>query len=101
VLLCELRALQEKYEFIGDVRGKGLLIGMDLVKDRRSKEPLAPHVCEEIFLGALRRGLLLMGYFPRVRINPPLTLSEDEARRGVAILDEVFSRVQRAGRHRE
>jgi 4-aminobutyrate aminotransferase-like enzyme len=101
VLLRELQALQEKYDFIGDVRGKGLLIGMDLVKDRRTKEPLAAHVCEEIFLGALRRGLLLMGYFPRVRINPPLTLSEDEACRGVAILDEVFARIQRAGRHRE
>ena len=40
VLLRELRELQEKYEFIGDVRGTGLLIGIDLVKDRRTKEPL-------------------------------------------------------------
>jgi len=95
VLLDGLRALQEKYEFIGDVRGRGLLIGMDLVVDRRSKEPLPPAVTEEIFRGALRRGLLLMGYFARVRINPPLLLSEDEARRGVAILDEVFAEVER------
>ena len=95
-----LRAMQEKYEFIGDVRGVGLLIGMDLVKDRRTKEPLARETCERIFLGALRRGLLLMGYFSRVRINPPLVLTETQARDGVAILDEVFAEVSADGSHR-
>jgi len=101
VLLRELRGLQEKYEFIGDVRGAGLLVGMDLVKDRRSKEPLSREVSEAIFLGALRRGLILMGYFSRVRINPPLILTESEARDGVAILDEVFAEIARTGRHRQ
>jgi len=101
VLLAELRRLQEKYEFIGDVRGVGLLIGLDLVKDRTTKQPLASAVTEEIFRGALRRGLLLMGYFPRVRINPPLILTESEARDGAAILDEVFAEVARTGRYRQ
>jgi 4-aminobutyrate aminotransferase-like enzyme len=100
-LLSELRRLQEKYEFIGDVRGAGLLIGLDLVKDRISKEPLAKAVTEEIFRSAFRRGLLLMGYFPRVRINPPLILTELEARDGAAILDEVFAEVARTGRYRQ
>jgi 4-aminobutyrate aminotransferase/(S)-3-amino-2-methylpropionate transaminase len=100
-LLNELRELQDKYEFIGDVRGAGLLIGMDLVKNRSSREPLARELSEEIFLGALRRGLLLMGYFSRVRINPPLTLTETEARDGVAILDEVFAELARTGRYRQ
>jgi len=100
VLLRELRRLQERYEFIGDVRGVGLLVGMDLVKDRRTKEPLAREVSERIFLGALRRGLLLMGYFSRVRINPPLVLTETEARDGVAILDEVFAEVAADGSYR-
>jgi 4-aminobutyrate aminotransferase/(S)-3-amino-2-methylpropionate transaminase len=101
VLLAELRRLQDKYEFIGDVRGTGLLIGLDLVKDRASKELLTSAVTEEVFRGALRRGLLLMGYFPRVRINPPLILTESEARDGAAILDEVFAEVARAGRYRQ
>jgi len=74
---------------------------MDLVKDRTTKEPLAREVTEQIFLGALRRGLLLMGYFSRVRINPPLVLTEREARDGVAILDEVFAEVSRSGRYRQ
>jgi 4-aminobutyrate aminotransferase-like enzyme len=100
VLLRELEALQEKYEIIGDVRGKGLLIGLDLVKDRRTKEPLGAEITEEIFRGALERGLLLMGYFSRVRINPPLVLSEREAKDGVAILDEVFAGITRRHRYR-
>jgi 4-aminobutyrate aminotransferase / (S)-3-amino-2-methylpropionate transaminase / 5-aminovalerate transaminase len=100
VLLQGLRELQDKYEFIGDVRGKGLLIGIDLVADRRTKEPLPSHVTEAIFLGALRRGLLLMGYFARMRINPPLVLTETEARDGVAILDEVFGEIGRDGHYR-
>jgi 4-aminobutyrate aminotransferase-like enzyme len=95
VLLRGLQELQEKYEFIGDVRGRGLLIGMDLVENRATKEPLAKATTEAIFLAALRRGLLLMGYFSRVRINPPLVLTESEARDGVAILDEVFAEVAR------
>jgi len=101
VLLHELRRLQDKYEFIGDVRGSGLLIGLDLVKNRATKEPLSAAVSETIFRGALQRGLLLMGYFSRVRINPPLILTETEARDGVAILDEVFAEVARAGRYRQ
>jgi 4-aminobutyrate aminotransferase-like enzyme len=42
-----------------------------------------------------------MGYFPRVRINPPLVITESEAREGVAILDEVFAEVARDGRYRQ
>jgi 4-aminobutyrate aminotransferase-like enzyme len=90
-----LRAMQEKYEFLGDVRGVGLLVGLDLVKDRKTKEPLARPVTERIFLECLRRGLLLMGYMPRVRINPPLTITREEMDQGLGILDEVFAEVAR------
>lgn len=100
LLLRELRALQEKYPFVGDVRGVGLLIGLDLVRDRRTKEPLPAEVSEWIFTAALRRGLLAMAYFSRVRINPPLVLTEREALDGVAILDEVFAELERSGRYR-
>jgi len=101
VLLRELLALQDKYEFIGDVRGRGLLIGLDLVKDRKTQESLAAAITERIFTSALQRGLLMMGYFSRVRINPPLVITEREARDGVAILDEVFAEIAREGRYRE
>jgi 4-aminobutyrate aminotransferase-like enzyme len=89
-MLERLRAMQEKYEFLGDVRGAGLLIGLDLVKDRQSKIGLRREVTELIFQEALKRGLLMMGYMPRVRLNPPLTISLELAETGLAILDEVF-----------
>jgi 4-aminobutyrate aminotransferase / (S)-3-amino-2-methylpropionate transaminase / 5-aminovalerate transaminase len=89
--LCELK---ENYEFVGDVRGRGLLIGIDLVRDRRTKEPLSRRITEAIFKEALRRGLLMMAYFPRVRINPPLVITQAQAEAGAAILDEVFAYVR-------
>jgi 4-aminobutyrate aminotransferase-like enzyme len=93
-MLHRLNTLKEKYEFIGDVRGKGLLIGIDLVRDLKTREPLSRRVTEQIFLEALRRGVITMTYFPRVRINPPLVISEEQAESGVAILDEVFAHVR-------
>ena len=49
---------------------------------------------EIIFKEALKRGLLIMGYFPRIRINPPLVITEEQAEAGAAILDEVFTHVR-------
>ncbi|HVA80838.1 MAG TPA: aspartate aminotransferase family protein [Candidatus Binataceae bacterium] len=93
-MLSRLRQLQEKYEFIGDVRGKGLLIGIELVRDLKSKELLGRKVTEYIFTESLKRGLVTMSYFPRIRINPPLVITEAQAEAGVAILDEVFAEVR-------
>jgi len=89
-MLGRLRDMQERYPFLADVRGAGLLVGFDLVRDRKTKEPLPREITERIFLEALRRGLLMMGYFPRVRINPPLTITAEQVDTGLGILDEVF-----------
>jgi 4-aminobutyrate aminotransferase-like enzyme len=94
LMLDRLRGLQEKYEFVGDVRGRGLLIGLDLVRDRISRKPLGRKVMEQVFIESLKRGLLIMGYFPRVRINPPLVITAAQAEAGIAILDEVFAHVR-------
>jgi 4-aminobutyrate aminotransferase / (S)-3-amino-2-methylpropionate transaminase / 5-aminovalerate transaminase len=91
LLLGRLLELKEKYAFVGDVRGRGLMIGMDLVKDHDSRRPLSRRVMELIFQEALKRGLLIMSYFPRVRINPPLVIRREQAEAGAAILDEVFA----------
>ncbi len=92
-LLNGLRALQDKYDFIGKVGGCGLLLGLELVKDRKTKEPLAKAVTRQIFLETLRRGMVCMNYKANFRINPPLVLSRAEADEGLAILDEVFAHV--------
>jgi 4-aminobutyrate aminotransferase-like enzyme len=96
-LLGRLRELQERHEMIGDVRGKGLLIGVELVKDRKTKEPLAKEVTVRLFRECLKRGLVSMVYNPHFRINPPLVFDDAAADTAVAILDEVFSLVEREG----
>lgn len=93
MFLQQLEALRAKHEIIGAVRGRGLLLGMDLVLDRRSRTPLPKPLCEEIFTRCLSRGLLTMAYAPRLRINPPLCIGEAEVREGLAILDEVLGEV--------
>jgi len=94
-LLNGLKKLQEKYEFIGDVRGVGLLIGVELVKDRKTKEPLDKKTTQKIFLETLKRGMICMNYKPNFRINPPLTLTKEEADIGLEILDDVFNYTER------
>ena len=90
-LLTGLRRLQEKYPFIGAVRGTGLLIGVELVKDRKTKEPLDKALTRQIFMETLRRGLISMNYKANFRINPPLTLTSEEAETGLGIIDETFA----------
>ncbi len=96
-MLKRFREMQERYPFIGDVRGKGLLIGVEMVKDRKTKEPLAKDVCVRMFQESLKRGLISMVYSPSFRVNPPLTIDETTAGNALAILDEVFALVAKEG----
>jgi 4-aminobutyrate aminotransferase / (S)-3-amino-2-methylpropionate transaminase / 5-aminovalerate transaminase len=94
-MLEALKALQDKYRFIGDVRGRGLMIGVDLVADRKTKAPLDKTITRALFHEALERGLITMSYSNVIRINPPLVITEDEALRGVDILDQSFAAIAR------
>jgi 4-aminobutyrate aminotransferase-like enzyme len=95
LMLCALKQLQEKYRFIGDVRGRGLMVGVEMVADRTTKEPLDKTITRALFHEALERGLVTMTYSQIIRINPPLVISEDEAMCGVDILDESFAAIAR------
>jgi 4-aminobutyrate aminotransferase-like enzyme len=90
-MLERLRRMQERFHFIGDVRGRGLLLGMDMVADRETREPLPVATMQRIYQACVERGLLLMAYGPRVRINPPLVITEQEAEAGLDILESVFA----------
>jgi len=94
-MLDALKKLQEKYRFIGDVRGRGLMIGVEMVADRKTKEPLDKAITLALFHEALARGLVTMSYSHVIRINPPLVITEDEALRGVDILDQSFGAIAR------
>ena len=89
-----LRALADRYEVIGDVRGRGLLWGVELVRDRRTREP-APELGAGITRRCLELGLSMnIVSLPRLasvwRIAPPLTASPAQIDEGVAILDQAL-----------
>jgi len=94
-----LAGLAERHPSIGDVRGLGCFWGLELVKDRATREPLVPFngsgeaaaPVARMAKAALERGLYLMTHWNVVMICPPLTITPEEAAEGIAILDEVLS----------
>jgi 4-aminobutyrate aminotransferase/(S)-3-amino-2-methylpropionate transaminase len=91
--LKRLVELSEKYDLIGDVRGKGLMIGIELVKDRNSKEP-ATKEAETVQKRSYKNGLLVStvgAYKNVIRLIPHLIVSRGEIDTGLDILEQVFS----------
>lgn len=95
-LRSKLEALQQKHPLMGDVRGMGLMQGVELVKDRASKEP-APEETSRVMDRAKVNGLLIGkgGLYGNVlRISPPLNISEADVEEAARILDKAFSEVE-------
>ncbi|MGV8025209.1 MAG: acetyl ornithine aminotransferase family protein [Anaerolineaceae bacterium] len=85
IALDILQKLQMKHACIGDVRGKGLMIGVEFVKDRKSKEP-AVDLRDEVVDLCFEKGLLTLGCGDStIRITPPLCINEQEIREGLEI----------------
>lgn len=84
----------EKYPFVGEVRGRGLFLAIELVEDKKTKIPLSRSICERIFQGCLERGLLTMSYAPSFRIQPAMTIDAATIDEAVPVLDEVFSTIR-------
>ena len=95
MMLRELQAFEQRFPFVGFVQGSGLFLRVELVKDRKTKEPLPRKVTERIFMECVRRGLLTMSYTASFRLQPALTIDEATAKNGLAILGEVFETVER------
>ena len=95
-LIDGLRALQEKHPLIGDVRGRGLMIGVELVRDRKTKA----RAVEErgaLVQAMFRRGVLILGAGRNaVRFAPPLVLTIDQADAALGIFDEALAEVAQA-----
>jgi 4-aminobutyrate aminotransferase/(S)-3-amino-2-methylpropionate transaminase len=87
-LLAGATRLQEKYAAIGDVRGRGLMIGVEFVKDRATREP-APDIPHQLVERAFKKGLLLLGAGKSaLRLAPPLVVDEYDVDTALAIIDE-------------
>jgi taurine--2-oxoglutarate transaminase len=94
-----LRALQERHPSIGDVRGLGCFWGVELVKNRETREMLVPYNASgeaaapvaRLAKAALERGLYLMTHWNVIIVAPPLTITRDELDEGLSILDEALT----------
>ena len=96
VLADGLRRLAERHEMIGDVRGRGLAIGVDLVEDRESRAPVPATTTAKVIVRAYELGasFIYVGLEANVlEITPPLTLSDAECEEGLAIIDRALGDV--------
>jgi alanine-glyoxylate transaminase/(R)-3-amino-2-methylpropionate-pyruvate transaminase len=92
-ILAGLNGLKEKHNLIGDVRGKGLLLGIELVKDRESKEP-AGGECAQVLENCKNMGLLLGKgglWGQTIRFSPPMCVNEQDADFLIEVLDRAFA----------
>jgi 4-aminobutyrate aminotransferase len=97
-LMSKLRALVDKHPLIGDVRGKGLMIGVELVRDRQTKERASAER-EAVVAAMFRRGVLILGAGQNtVRFAPPLVLTKSQADSIVKIFDASLTEVENAVR---
>jgi 4-aminobutyrate aminotransferase len=95
-LMDRMRDWPHRFPIVGDVRGLGLMIGIEIVKDQRSKER-APEVRNKLETLAFERGLLILGAGQNsLRLCPPLVVTKDQADFAVDTLEECLQAVMRA-----
>ncbi len=95
-MIGRLRELAARHPLIGDVRGLGLMIGVDLVKNRATREP-APLERDAVLQNCFKQGLVLLGCGESaIRLCPALVVTKEEAETAVRILDSAFAEVERA-----
>jgi 4-aminobutyrate aminotransferase len=86
-----------RHKLVGDVRGRGLMIGVEIVRDKKTKEYAASERDRIIEL-AFERGILFLGCGPStIRIAPPLVVSQDEADAAIDVLEECIGLVEKGG----
>jgi 4-aminobutyrate aminotransferase len=94
-LMTGLQQLAQRHAAIGEVRGKGLMIGIEFVKDRKTREP-HPELVAKLERLAFSKGLLLLGAGKTsLRLAPPLVVDEYDVDTALAILDQCLSELSR------
>jgi 4-aminobutyrate aminotransferase len=92
-LMKRLKEMQERYEIIGDVRGRGLMVGMEFVKDRETKEPASEEV-QEIMNKCFKRGLaIITAGKSTMRFAPPLIITREIMDEGLEIFEGAVKEV--------
>jgi taurine--2-oxoglutarate transaminase len=99
-----LKALMDKHKSVGNVRGRGCFWGVEIVKNRETREPMAPFNASGAQMGAMgemskaamAQGLSMMVHWNVIMVAPPLIITPDQAKRGLAIMDEVLEIADKA-----
>jgi 4-aminobutyrate aminotransferase-like enzyme len=94
-MLERLKAMATNCKYLGDVRGMGLILGLEFVKDKRTKEP-APELIKPLIVDAANHGLLIgsVGFHGNViRVAPPLAITAQQADESLAIMEGCLSRL--------
>jgi diaminobutyrate-2-oxoglutarate transaminase len=97
-MLLKLKEIEKDSKIVGEARGKGLMLGLEFVKDKATKEP-APEVATKVRSMCHRRGVLIEvgGHFNNVaRLLPPLILTDELAMKGVEILADVVHEIEKS-----
>jgi 4-aminobutyrate aminotransferase-like enzyme len=95
IALKRMQQMKREHRIIGDVRAKGCLMGIELVKDCDTKEPF-PEAGKEVYCRAFSKGLAWIPAGHILRMSPPIIMNEDELRRGLNIIDEAIGETERA-----
>jgi 4-aminobutyrate aminotransferase len=94
LMLERLQGWKETHPLVGDVRGRGMMIGIELVKDKQTREP-ASALRNRVETLAFERGLMILGCGETsIRLCPPLIASEEEAMVALDILEEALAQVE-------
>ena len=94
-MLKGLRTLQQKYQLIGDVSGYGLFIGVEFVKDRKTKTPAYKETSEIQHCARMNGVLLAKGAFGnRIDLMPPLVIENDQIDRIIEVLDGAIGKTK-------
>lgn len=96
-----LRELAKKHKVIGDIRGVGAFWGMDIVKNRETREPIAPYgssspEMNELIAACRKNGLMPFPNFNRLHLTPPINISEADAKLGLELFDKSLAEI---GKH--
>ncbi len=95
-IFAKIGGWRERHKIVGDIRGKGLMVGIEIVRDQKTKEK-AQDLRNRIVDAAFHKGLLILGAGENsVRLSPPLLIDEEQGEFAIRTLDECISEVERS-----
>lgn len=93
-ILNKLKKMKDEHRIIGEVRGKGCLLGMELIKDQNTKEPFI-EAGQKVYQKAFSKGIAWIPAKQNLRMSPPLIMEEEVAEKALEIIDESITEVEK------